>query len=141
MTRRPRTLEMEETMYTGEILSTKTKELDSNKEHELKVQKLQVASEVTQIGSKIVDIFHMNANAKAKAGEIDSKIKQLEAETKAELDKRLSDREDLKARSQAIVDITSPLMTQLLQANLSKEQLELAKEMIDSLVDKALKNE
>lgn len=72
MSNRRKSLELEEVVYTGEVIDQNTNQNDDLEKlkvktnHELNMKKAETATELVKVGSKIVDILSVRENSKAK---------------------------------------------------------------------------
>jgi hypothetical protein len=148
MPKRPQRLELEEPVYTGEIITPVKK--DQNHELELRrlendyalqERKLEIVSDVVDIGKKIVQIIEIRENSAAKVREIDAQIRQLEAMTAHEVAIRQQNRDQLMTKGKVVKELLSELMPVLVSHHLSTEDRKVAIELFDSAIDKVLKHE
>ena len=148
MTGRRNRLQLEEPVYTGEVITSEKskdnnelqlKEMENN--HALVMRKMDIASDVVQIGKQIMNIMEIRANSDAKIGEIDAQIRELEKITEREIAARRQAREKIETKGKVVTDILKELTPILLSHQLSTEDRKAAMGMYDHIIDKVLKDE
>lgn len=143
--RRRNSLEIEDVVYTGEVIDTpkKSENKDLQKEtseHAISMKKLDVANEVVQIGKQIVNIFEIRSNSAAKIDEINAQIHQLEVMTEREVKVRQQSTSHLQAKGKIVTDILRELTPILISSNLKTEERTAAMQLFNGVIDKVLEN-
>ncbi|MEH7094080.1 hypothetical protein [Neobacillus vireti] len=148
MTKRPQRLQIEEPVYTGEIITPVQKKQDRELElkkmeqdYALQSRKLEIASDVVEIGKKIVYIIGIRESSAAKVKEIDANIRQLEAMTAHEVAIRQQDRNKLETKGKIVKELLAELTPVLISHHLSTEDRKAAIELFDNAIEKVLKHE
>lgn len=148
MTRRPQRLQVEEPIYTGEIITPVQKKQDRELElkkmeqdYALQTRKLELASDVVDIGKKILHIIEIRENGKAKVSEIEANIRQLEAMTAQEVAIRQQQREHVVTNGKAVKELLAELTPILISHHLTTEDRKLAIELFDKTIEKVLNYE
>ncbi|WP_318502989.1 hypothetical protein [Bacillus sp. T3] len=148
MTTRRKRLQLEEPVYTGEVITpvkfeenTELQMKEIENKHALDMRKMDIASDVMKIGKQLVNIMEIRANSEAKIDEIDAEIRKLEQITEREIASRRQAREKIEAKGKAVTDILKELTPILISQQLSTEDRKAAMEMFDRVIDKVLKDE
>ncbi|MGG3471230.1 hypothetical protein ABES02_27635 [Neobacillus pocheonensis] len=140
--------QLKEPAYTGELITPVKTKINSNLElkemennHAIAMKKLDVATDVLQIGKQIINILQIRANSAARISEIDAEIRKLEKITDYEIALRCQDRDDILAKGKVVTDILKELTTVLFNQHLSTEDRKAAMELYNEIIPKVLKNE
>lgn len=140
MSNRRKSLELEEVVYTGEVIDQNTNQNDDLEKlkvktnHELNMKKAETATELVKVGSKIVDILSVRENSKAKVRELNAQIKQFKVETERELGILKEGRKKIQSKGETVSKILRELTPILMQKDLDVDSKKMAIELFEKTI-------
>lgn len=148
MSNRRRSLEIEDVVYTGEILESNAamspkyddelEKLQHNNNHELNIKKVEMVTDLVMAASKIVDIISVRETCKAKVHEIDAEIRRFKAETKREVATLKEKRKTIVSKGEIVSDLLGKLAPILMAKDLDVESKKIAAETFEKVIIEAI---
>ncbi|MEK5208100.1 hypothetical protein [Psychrobacillus sp. FSL H8-0510] len=148
MSNRRRGLELEEVVYTGEIIGgnvatspkqdNELEKLQINNNHELNMKKVETVTDLVKVGSKIVDIISVREISKAKVSEMDAEIRRFKAETKREVATLKENRKTIVSKGEIVSDLLGKLATILMAKDVDVESKKIAAETFERIIKETI---
>ncbi|MGI2329330.1 hypothetical protein [Planococcus sp. YIM B11945] len=148
MSTRRRSLEIEDVVYTGEILESNAtmsptydnelEKLQHNNNHELNIKKVEMVADLVKAASKIVDIISVRETSKAKVQEMDAEIRRFKAETKREVATLKEKRKTIVSKGEIVSDLLAKLAPILMAKDLDVESKKIAAETFEKVIKEAI---
>lgn len=148
MSNRRKSLELEEVVYTGEVIGgnvatspkqdTELEKLQIKNNHELNMKKVEMVTDLVKIGSKIVDIISVRETSKSKVREIDAEIRRFKAETKREVATLKENRKTIISKGEIVSGILEKLAPILMNNDLDVESKKIAAETFERMIKEAI---
>lgn len=148
MSNRRRSLEIEDVVYTGEILESNVamspkhdnelETLQHTNNHELNLKKIETVTDLVKVGSKIVDIISVRETSKARVHEMDAEIRRFKAETKREMITLKEKRKTIVSKGEIVSDLLGKLAPILMAKDLDVESKKIAAETFEKVIKEAI---
>lgn len=148
MSNRRKSLELEEVVYTGEVIDgnvamsqkqdNELEKLQIKNNHELNMKKVETVTDLVKIGSQIVDIISVRETSKSKVREIDAEICRFKAETKREVATLNEKRKTIVSKGEIVSGILGELAPILMNKDLDLESKKIAAETFERMIIEAI---
>ena len=148
MSNRRKSLELEEVVYTGDVIGSNVatsseqdnelEKLQIKNNHEFNMKKVETVTDLVKIGSKIVDIISVRETSKSKVREIDAEIRHFKAETKREVATLKENRKTIVSKGEIVSGILEKLTPILINKDLDVESKKIAAETFERMIKEAI---